>query len=265
MIYFKESMTGVVGERVALWERCFFGLSVLTNYYALSYISLADSSAIGFSAPVFVSVFACFLLKEPCGAFQISTVVATLIGVVLIARPSFLFAADVEDIFSEEDRIIGITLSVVTCLAMAYTYVSMRKLKQTPTNVVVATFSIFCIFVCSLTMNIWSFTTGEVIVTPHTSFDWMMIGVNGICGVLGQVTLVLALKLEEAGLVAVMRTFDIVVAFLFQAAFLSQPIHWTSILGAVIVCSGCIAVSLKKYYDSKREKEPKNTAEVPVV
>ena len=254
-IYFREPLTGIAGERVALWERCFFGLSVLTSYYALSFISLADSSAIGFSAPVFVSVFACFLLHEPCGLFQVSTVLGTLVGVVLIARPSFIFPEDsVLDVFSTDDRVIGIILSVVTCLTMAYTYVSMRKLQKTPTNVVVAVFSIFCIIVCSLVMNVVSFFSGVSVVIPHSTFDWTMIGVNGICGVLGQLTLVVALKLEEAGLVAVMRTFDIVIAFLYQAMFLNQPIQWTSILGAVIVCSGCIVVSLKKYFDSKRTK-----------
>ena len=255
-IYFKEPLTGIAGERGTLWERCFAGLNVLTSYYALAFISLGDSSAIGFSAPVFVSVFACFLLHEPCGLFQVSTVLGTLVGVVLIARPSFLFPEDsLADVFSTEDRVIGTILSVVTCLAMAYTYVSLRKLKRTPTNIVVAVYSIFCVIVCSFIMNMVSFCTGESVVIPHSTFDWTMIVVNGICGVLGQLTLVVALKLEEAGLVAVMRTFDIVIAFVYQALFLNQPIQWTSILGSVIVLCGCVAVSLKKYFDSKKMKD----------
>ena len=246
---------GILGEKRALWERSIFGMCVLTQYYAYSFIEFADSSAIGFAAPVFVSVFACFMLNEPCGWFQVSTVVGTLAGVFLISRPTFLFPEEsFNNTFTTNDRIIGVILSIITCLATAYCYVAMRKLKKTPTSVVVTFFSIYCICVCPMIMNIYSFSTGKVVIIPKTFFDWMMVLVNGLCGVFGQMTLVIALKLEEAGLVAVMRTFDIVVVFVYQAAFLDYSIHWTSIVGSVIISSGCIAVSLKKYFDSKTSR-----------
>src|ERR1700712_2389605 len=111
-MYFKEPLFGIEGERVALLERSVFGYTCFVlSYYALSYISLSDSSAIAFSAPVFVSVFACVLLKEPCGVFQVVTIFGTLVGVFLIARPSFLFAAaDIPDAFSIQDRVTGVIM-----------------------------------------------------------------------------------------------------------------------------------------------------------
>lgn len=254
-LFFKEPVFGIEGERVALVERSIFGYTCFVlSYYALSYISLSDSSAIAFSAPVFVSIFACILLKEPCGVFQVITIIGTLVGVFLIARPSFLFpsADEMVDVFSIQDRITGVILSVLTCLTMSYTYISMRKLQSTPTCAVIAFFSVFCIIAGSLTMNVSTFISGNAIGVPSSPFVWCMIAVNGVCGVLGQATLVLALKLEEAGLVSLLRTFDIVIAFLYQAGFLDQPIHWTSILGSAIVCSGCVAVALKKYFASKQ-------------
>jgi drug/metabolite transporter (DMT)-like permease len=78
-----------------------------------------------------------------------------------------------------------------------------------------------------------------------------MVVINGVCGILNQAALVLSLKFEEAGLVSLLRTFDIVIAFVYQAAFLNQPIYWTSILGSIIVTSGCVGVALKKYLASK--------------
>ena len=68
---------------------------------------------------------------------------------------------------------------------------------------------------------------------------------NGICGVLGQFCLTVALKVEEAGLVSLARTVDIVMAFVFQIIGLpEEEVDWTSILGAVIVCT---AVSLSAF------------------
>ena len=256
-LYFKEPLHGVEGERINLLERAIFGyLCFVLSYYALDYISLTDSSAIVFSAPVVTLIVACVVLKEPCGVFQIVSVIVTMIGVFLIARPSFLFPEDsIVDVFSVEDRITGVILSVLTCVFLAYTYISIRKLKRTPTNAVIAFFSIFCVFAGSITINIFSFCTGKPTALPQSTFAWLMVLVNGLCGSLAQATLVLSLKLEEAGLVSLLRTFDIVIAFFYQAVFLDQPIYWTSIVGTVIVCTGCVAVGLQKYLTSRRNKD----------
>ena len=74
-----------------------------------------------------------------------------------------------------------------------------------------------------------------------------------MCGVLGQLFLTIALKIEEAGLVSLARTIDIVMAFVFQVAFLEEVVHWTSGLGAAIVCFGVIAATIRKYLMSKPE------------
>ena len=46
----------------------------------------------------------------------------------------------------------------------------------------------------------------------------------------------MSLKLEEASLVSLVRTIDIVLAFILQALFLKDEIiDWMSVVGAVIV------------------------------
>lgn len=50
------------------------------------------------------------------------------------------------------------------------------------------------------------------------------------------------------------RTFDIVMAFIYQAAFLDEPVVWTSILGAMIVCIGVSLSCLKKLYEVRPDK-----------
>ena len=254
-IYFREPILGVKGESLALWGKCITSyLTTVLQYYSLSFISLGDSSAIGFSAPVFASLFACIHLQEPCGIFQVTSILITLTGVVLIARPSFLFPSEgILDIFSTSDRVTGIILSVLTCLMISYSYIYMRKLVKTPTVSCIVAFSIFSIFAGSINMNLWSFLSGKLIALPQSPKDWILIALNGFCGILGHINMQLAFKLEEAGLVSLILTFNIVMSFIYQGCFLSQPIHVTSIVGATIVCSGCVAVALKKFFESKND------------
>lgn len=251
-LWLKDGMTGVPGERWYMFQRALFGFICFTlSYYSLSFISLSDASAIAFSAPVFVSIFACFLLNEKCGLFQITTIICTLVGVFLIARPSFVFGNHSDDrVFSPSERLIGTTLSFATSLTMAYTFVMIRRMQKTPTSTVISIFSIVCIVCGLIVVCIIKFATSYPVRFPSQR-DYIFIFVNGMCGVLGQAFLVVSLKIEEAGLVSLTRTFDIVMAFIYQITCLHQEAVLMSIIGAVIVSAGCVACGLKKWYESK--------------
>ena len=249
---FGDPLTGVTGERWYLFHRALWGfVCFAASYYALSYASLSDVSAIAFSAPVFVSVFACVLLKEPCGTFQISTIICTLVGVFLIARPSLIFGRHGEDRdFTATERLIGTGLSFFTALTMAYTFVVMRRLQKTPTSTVITFFSLFSIVVGTVVALVLKYTTSFPVRLPAKQ-DIIYLFINGMCGVVGQLFLTISLKIEEAGLVSLTRTFDIVMAFIYQVTCLHQDAPLLSIIGAVIVSGGCVVCGLKKFIDAK--------------
>jgi len=185
----------------------------------------------------------------------------SVIGVFLIARPEVVFGEQEEDgHFTPQQRLIGLIISIASCVTSAYMYIPIRKLQKTSTASQVAFYSLFSIVLGSLSLNVYSMSTNSLIETPKETHDWNMIILNCIVGVVGQGTFALALKIEEAGLISIMRTFTIVVAFALQAIFLPHhTIYMTSVIGAVIICSGCIVVSGKKYLDAKKQKQAFNS------
>lgn len=260
IVYNGFNLMGAKGERIALFSRGFFGfVSFGLCYIAYRMIPLADASTIVFSAPVYVSVFACILLKEECGIFQAFTVIVTISGVLLISKPTFLFGDTHEAVTEVALRMEGTILAFISSLSAALTFVMIRKLQRTPAAVVINMFSVVSIVcgVLSLAIIYYCFyeeadTLAQGIGIPDTweEIGWL-VG-NGLCGVLGQLCLTVALKIEEAGLVSLARTIDIVMAFIFQIAFLKQEqVHWTSILGAVIVCIGVCVSALRRWLKSK--------------
>lgn len=254
-IFFRDPITFVAGERRAMLERSFYGfISFVTCYKALSFISLSDNQAIVYSSPVYISFVACIFLGEPCGIFQIFVVATTLVGVMLIARPTFIFRVDTShDEFSPQDRIIGVALAFIGSVVQAFIYLSLRRLQKTPTTLVMTGFSFVMAVFAAITLAILYFATPLEVIFPTTLTHWGFIFLNGMCGVFGQGFLTIALKIEEAGLVSLARTFDIVLAFIYQIILLkNQSVYWTSILGAVIVCSGCVAVAVKKIWSAKK-------------
>jgi drug/metabolite transporter (DMT)-like permease len=262
-MYGRMHPLGAKGERVTLLLRGIFGfLGFALCYVAYRMIPLADASTIVFSAPVYVSVFACIILKEECGVFQSFTIGMTIIGVLLISKPTFLFGSDHESVVEVALRMEGTIIAFVSSLCAAATFVMMRRLQKTPSAVVISIFS-----VVSITMGILVLIVirtffreeagmlAEGVGVPETTGEIMWVIANGLCGVFGQLCLTVSLKIEEAGLVSLARTIDIVMAFLFQVAFLhSEIVHWTSIVGAVIVCIGVCVSALRRWLRSKPGK-----------
>ena len=250
-LFTKESFSGVQGERLLVILRSCFGYTSYTlGYLALLYVSFSDTQSIQFSAPVYASFFACVILHEACGLFQVICVIVTLLGVFMISRPSFIFGVKEEDTFTTQDRIIGLSLSFIVSISMSLTYITLRKLERTPTSVLIVWYSLFNVIVGVITVIVWFFVSPESLIPPRHQMDWLMMTLNGCLNAIAQIFLVLSLKLEEARLVSLMRTFDIVVAFVLQVSLSNQPVFWESIVGAVIISSSCVSIALRKYFNA---------------
>ncbi|XP_076304726.1 solute carrier family 35 member G1-like [Tachypleus tridentatus] len=242
IIHARQSLLGIPGERRFLFFRAITGvIAVNLIYYSFRLIPLADASTISFSAPVFVSIFACVLLKEPCGLFDLGTVITTMVGVVLIAKPSFLFGGDTRNL-SMKDQIMGSLMAFCGCLSVALTYIFIRKLQKTHYSVIIISFSLVAIFINSIILTVindWSF--------PACGRDGWLILLLGFTGIIGQFFVTASLKLEDAGPASIARAIDVVMAFIYQVAFLEETIEWTSVLGAVLVCSCVVMIGWRKW------------------
>ena len=78
-------------------------LALCCQFYAFQHMPLADATVIVFSSPIFTGVLAHFLLGEAWGLFDALATLLCFTGVVLIARPTFLFARPSERLTEQTD------------------------------------------------------------------------------------------------------------------------------------------------------------------
>lgn len=100
--------------------------------------------------------------------------------------------------------------------------VSMRLCRKTPAELVILWLSIIGIVVGSITLlalDEWSM--------PDNWLDVLYILLNGSCGAVGQWFITNALKVEQSGIISLVRTFDIEVAFFYSAFLLHEHIRIT--------------------------------------
>src|SRR5262249_43384775 len=94
-------------------------VTMLTFYYALQLIPLADAIAIGFATPLFTTAFSGPLLKERAGLRRWSAVALGFGGVLLIVQPS------------GHGVNTGALLALVSALCWSLTQISSRQLSAT--------------------------------------------------------------------------------------------------------------------------------------
>lgn len=246
-IAWKDSFIPAEGEFFPLICRCVFGaISFCSGYTAVGMLPLADASTIIFSAPAYVGIFACVLLKEPCGISQLFVIILALSGVVLISKPTFIFGGTYDKHI--HNRLLGVGMAFISSVTFALAFVSIRRIKNTTSAVIIFWLSFVCIALGSVILLA---TNGFSL--PQSTDQYLLILGNGCCGVLAQFTLTVALKVENAGPVSLARTIDIVMAFIYQTTVLGEAFNWLSLGGAVLVISCVAFLAFEKYKEQNPE------------
>ena len=82
---------------------------------------------------------------------------------------------------------------------------------------------------------------------PQDWDTWRIMIIIGICGIFDQYLITLAFQYEKAGPISVVRTFNIVLSFIWEVLLLNEEIQLTSVLGACLICSCVIVLALVKW------------------
>ncbi|GBN57937.1 Solute carrier family 35 member G1 [Araneus ventricosus] len=234
------------GPRKSRWFILLRGIFGSTNIFlsftAFRYLNLSEASAIIFSSPVFVTVFARIFLKEPCGTFQTLTVLVTVIGIIFATKlPSQLTENPV--IYSSE-KIYGLFAAITSAIFIGFETITIRKVKSVHETVMMFNFGWFAILASLLLTAVLG------------NFRWHYCGVQpvyilliGLFSYAGQKMLVIALQSEFAGPVYTMRAAsDISLSFLWQIFIFRDSPDSFGIVGAVLILLSVASVNLSKWF-----------------
>ncbi|TKS89604.1 Solute carrier family 35 member G1 [Collichthys lucidus] len=251
LIYHKTGFLGPRDKRIYLVLRGFIGSNaMILLFYAVQQMPLADATVIMFSNPVFTSLLAWILLKERCTIWDCVFTIFTITGVILIARPPFIFGQHLRGIEGDyTNHIKGTIAAFAGAIGAACTFVVLRKIgKSVHYYLSVWYYAVIGFIECIITVSI----LGEWKI-PFCGRDRWMLMLIAVLGIAGQTFLTKALQIEKAGPVALMRTIDVVLAFIFQFIFFNRaPTLW-SLGGALCVMASTSGVALRKWCSSSRK------------
>ncbi|KAG1869173.1 hypothetical protein C8R48DRAFT_110719 [Suillus tomentosus] len=249
-----DPILGPKGVRLLLVNRglCgFFGLFGM--YYSLQYLSLADATVLSFLAPLSAAIGGYIVLKEPYSKREAFAAIVSLLGVILIARPPFLFGdtnsvnSDSSDaassIASAIDRIRAVCVAVFGIVLGTGALLSMRAIgKRAHPMHLMMFFSTWCTIVASAAMYFMKIP----IVYPH-NWKWnAMLIFIGLSGFFAQTLTTIGYQHETAARGSMGQYVQLLFAGVLEYVIFGTVPSALSLIGAAIIMTSAIYVIISK-------------------
>ncbi|KAF8603268.1 hypothetical protein BDV93DRAFT_523348 [Ceratobasidium sp. AG-I] len=241
----------------------FFGLFGL--YYSLQYMSLSDATVLTFLAPTVTSALGFLFLKEAVSWKQAVAGLTSLLGVILIAKPTFLFGGredEKTDVgagaggpeVTEAQRMAAVGVALIGVLGASGAYISLRVIgKRAHPMHTMSYFSLWCVLVSI----VGTFTAHAEWVLP-TRWTWLgMLIIIGLFGFLAQLLLTLGLQRETASRGSLALYVQIVFSLVFERIAFGATPPVLSVVGTCIIMGCAIYVALNK--PDAKPSAPANT------
>lgn len=219
------------------------------SIYAVKHMPLADQRVIFYTSPVYTAILGRIFLKESVSRFDVVAIVLSIGGVVLIARPTFLFGSLGES-SSTEQIWVPTLLAVASAICHACSIVLTRKIsKAVGTRVVV--------FYVAVVGSVISFAASLISNSGFKfpdcdTYDAVYVLAAGALGYSGQLLVTKALTLEKAAIISLVRTTGIAFSFVLQLIVLNVIPDGLSIGGAILVLLCNVSIFIKKFLDMKK-------------
>ena len=214
---------------LVLISRSVFGtIGLVLNFYAISHISLADSSIIQKLSPFIIIILSYIFFKEEMTRFQVFAIIIAFIGITLIIKPSG------NNIIS-----MGALAALLGALCAGIAYTCVRYLG---THNISGEFIIF--FFSSLS---------SLILLPYLILDYRtmtyyqlsMLILAGISATIGQYGVTFAYKFAAAKNISVFDYSQVLFSGIFGYMFFGEFPDFQSLIGYIIVISVGIVLVLR--------------------
>ena len=216
------------GWLVLILRSVFGTIGLVLNFYAISHISLADSSIIQKLSPFIIIILSYIFFKEEMTRFQFFAIIIAFIGITLIIKPSG------NNIIS-----MGALAALLGALCAGIAYTCVRYLG---THNISGEFIIF--FFSSLS---------SLMLLPYLIFDYRtmtfyqlsMLLLAGISATIGQYGVTFAYKFAAAKNISVFDYSQVLFSGIFGYIFFGEFPDFQSLIGYIIVISVGIVLVLR--------------------
>jgi drug/metabolite transporter (DMT)-like permease len=198
-------------------------VAMLLNFLMVRVLPLAEATAIGFSVPIFATLLAATVLREPTGRWRWGAVIAGFLGILVIVQPG-----------SGHISAYGGFVAIGAALSTACATIAIRHLGATEA---VAT----TVFWFGLTSLVPLGLAMPFVAHAHDATTFAAIAALSLAGGIAQLALTGSLRLAPVALVMPMDYSALLWASLLGwLVFRQLPSHWTWLGAPIVIAAGLV-------------------------
>jgi len=240
------------------------GFLLLALFEAVARMPLGDSTAIFFSSPVFTMVLSSIVLKEPCGVWRVLVAITLLTGVIILTRPPSLFPAlpnndmhqsnfhikdhGIADGDDDVYDVLGVVSALAVPLLSAWIVIIIRQAKHVHYSVLLFWFGVGALIVSIIGLFALD---NDIMFHDWQLRQWILSFMIAVSSILGIIMMTKAVFLLMPSKVMVVRSFEVVVAYILQVTLFEVPTHWSDVVGTICIISAVIAMGVEDYLMEK--------------
>ena len=211
--------------------------SMFCWFTALTMIPLAQMTAISFTIPLFLTVLAMIFLGERIHVFRWTALGVGFAGVMIIVAPQ---------LSGGSGNIPGIAISLLAAILAAFALLALRRMSGEEHALTIT----FYFFATSSTLAAisWLFIRWPA----PTPTQWLLLGLTGLFGVLGQLFMSYCYRYAEASLVAPLDYVNMLLSVAIGFYLFSEIPLLTTWLGAPLVIASGAIIIWREYAQHKR-------------
>jgi len=202
-------------------------VAMLMFFMALSMTPLAQVQALGFTAPLFTTVLAIFILGERVRLRRWTALIAGFIGALIIVRPG-LQPIDT-----------GSLLTVGSAAIWGFTLITIKILSRTDSAVTITAYMVILMSPLSLLPALFYWTWPD----PAT---WFWLVVCGVSGTVAQLLMAQSFRVAEATVVLPFDFTKIVWGALIGYLAFGEVVDMWTWIGAAVIFSGITYITYRE-------------------
>jgi len=206
-------------------------------FTALGLLPLPEVTALGYTTPLLVVLFAAMFLGERVRAFRLGAVGLGIIGVLIVLSPQLL-ALQGNSVDARQTLGALVALGGATCAALAQVFV--RKLVRTERTATI----VFWFSVTSTLMSLLTLPFGWVVPTPQEA---ILLILAGFLGGAGQIFLTASFRLANVATIAPFDYASMLLALVIGYFVFDEVPTWTMLAGAALVISAGVLIIWREH------------------
>ena len=206
-----------------LLARGILGFIAMSLFFlALKFLNLGTAVALRYIAPIYATLFALFILKEPVEKKQWIYFIVAYAGVLILQG------------FDSSMSTLGLILIMIGAMFSGLVFMIIRYIKQTENSLVIVNYFMGISLIISGIISIFYWI-------PPLKEHWILLIALGVLGFFGQFFMTKSLQMATAIYVSPMKYIEVIFSLILGVTFFNEMYTLESLLGLALILIGLIA------------------------